>query len=80
MPVINLMLIFGTCAACIGFGYLLGRYHVEDYVQIATERDRYRKALEQLMEFGKRLMASEVMEDRGIGCCICEGARVVEDA
>lgn len=54
-----------------------GGWELVDVVP-AAERDRYRKALEALMEFGKRLMNSDVMEERGIGCCICEGARVIE--
>lgn len=37
-----------------------------------TERDRYRDALERLMEFGKGLMDSKLEDERSIGCCICE--------
>jgi hypothetical protein len=37
-------------------------------------------ALSRLMEFGEALMRSEDMEERGIGTCICEGARMVRDA
>lgn len=36
-----------------------------------------RAALYHLMEFGKRLMNSDDMGERGIGCCICEGARII---
>jgi hypothetical protein len=45
-----------------------------------AERDRYRAALEALMAFGGRLMVSDDEAERGIGCCICEGARVVTES
>lgn len=41
-----------------------------------SERDRLREALRHLYEFGVRLMNSEVMEERGIGCCVAEGSRI----
>jgi hypothetical protein len=47
--------------------------------QLRGAVDPYRAALEYLMEFGKRLMNSDDEGERGIGCCICEGARIVED-
>lgn len=41
---------------------------------------RYHSALGRLMAFGESLMASDDEDERGIGCCICEGARAVRDA
>lgn len=40
---------------------------------------RYGDALVSLMRFGERLMASDDEDERGIGCCIVEGARVVRE-
>jgi hypothetical protein len=48
--------------------------------QARAERDDYRKALEALMAFGGRLMVSDDEAERGIGCCVCEGARIVTDS
>lgn len=63
-----------------GLGRVLTREQADRlYAEAVAERDLYLAALRHLMEFGERLMASEVMEERGIGCCICEGARVALD-
>lgn len=51
----------------------------DQITELKDERDQLRGALTHLMSFGKRLMNSEVMEERGIGCCICEGARIIEE-
>jgi chromosome segregation ATPase len=44
-----------------------------------AEGEKLREALRNLLKFGERLMASENEYERGIGCCICEGARLVSD-
>lgn len=43
------------------------------------QKDRYERALRDLMVFAKRLMASESEDERAIGCCVAECARVVEE-
>jgi hypothetical protein len=45
--------------------------------RVDDSRIKYRQALVQLLLFGERLMQSDSMEERAIGCSICEGARIV---
>lgn len=76
-----------TLYAALAFGGFEGAEETERVAAWAAERiarleaegERMRGALTHLMAFGKRLMNSDVMEERAIGCCICEGARIIEE-